>query len=60
MLSPLLQLPEIHYPIPVELPPYLQDYRAPLLQHPATRWAVGIYRLHRGRSAEVLRRSAAA
>ncbi len=28
---------------------------SPLLQHPATRWAVDIYRLHRGRSAEVPR-----
>jgi glutathione S-transferase len=60
MLSPLLQPPEIQYPLRVELPPYLQDYRATLLQHPATQWAAGIYRLHRGRSAEVPRRPAAA
>jgi glutathione S-transferase len=60
MLSPLLQPPEIQYPLRVELPPYLQDYRATLLPHPATQWAAGIYRLHRGRSAEVSRRSAAA
>ena len=40
------------------LPPYLQDYRAALLQHPATQWAAGVYRLHRGRAAEVSRRSA--
>jgi glutathione S-transferase len=60
MLSPLLQPPEIQYPLRIELPPYLQDYRATLLQHPATQWASGIYRLHRGRSAEVSRRSAAA
>ena len=58
LLSPLLQPPEIQYPLRVELPPYLQDYRATLLQHPATQWAAGIYRLHRGRSAEVARRSA--
>jgi glutathione S-transferase len=60
MLSPLLQPPEIQYPMRVELPPYLQDYRATLLQHPAAQWAAKIYRLHRGRSAEVSRRSAAA
>jgi len=60
MLGALLQPPEIQYPLRVELPPYLQDYRDTLLQHPATRWAAGIYRLHRGRSAEVSRRSAAA
>ena len=60
LLSPLLQPPEIQYPLRVELPPYLQDYRATLLQHPATQWAAGIYRLHRSRSAEVSRRSGAA
>ena len=43
----------------VELPAYLQDYRATLLQHPAAQWAVGIYRLHRGHSAEVPKRTAA-
>ena len=54
LLGALLQPPEIQYPLRVDLPPYLQDYRATLLQHPATQWAAGIYRLHRGRSAEVL------
>jgi len=60
MLSPLLQPPEIQYPLRIELPPYLQEYRAALLEHPATQWAVGIYRLHRGRSAEVSRGSGVA
>jgi glutathione S-transferase len=60
MLSPLLQPPEIQYPVRVELPPYLQGYRATLLRHPAAQWAAAIYRLHRGRSAEISRRSAAA
>jgi glutathione S-transferase len=59
LLSPLLQPAEIQYPLGVELPPYLQDYRAALLEHPAAQWAVGIYRLHRGRSAEVPRAPAA-
>ena len=59
LLGALLQPPEIQYPLRVELPPYLQDYRATLLQHPAAQWAVDIYRLHRGRSAEVSRRPAA-
>lgn len=53
MLSPVLQPPEIQYPLRVDLPSYLLDYRATLLQHPATRWAADIYRLHRGHSAEV-------
>jgi hypothetical protein len=43
----------------VELPPYLKDYRATLLQHPAAQWAASIYRLHRGHSAEVSKRAAA-
>jgi len=60
LLSPLLQPSEIQYPLRVELPGYLQDYRATVLQHPAARWAAGIYRLHRGRSAEVSHRSTAA
>ena len=60
MLAALLELPEVQYPLRVELPPYLQDYRATLLPHPTTQWAAGVYQLHRGRSAEVPRRSAAA
>ncbi len=59
LLGALLQPPEIQYPLQVELPSYLGDYRATVLRHPAAQWAAGIYRLHRGRSAEVSRRSAA-
>jgi glutathione S-transferase len=58
LLGPLLQPPEIQYPLRVELPPYLQDYRASLLRHPAMQWAADIYRLHRGGSAAVSRRPA--
>jgi glutathione S-transferase len=53
MLSVLLQPPEIQYPLCVALPPYLQDYRATLVLHPAMQWAADIYRLHRGYSAAV-------
>jgi glutathione S-transferase len=60
MLGPALQPPEIQYPLRVELPTYLRDYRTGLLRHPAMQWAAGIYRLHRGRSAEIPRRPAAA
>jgi glutathione S-transferase len=56
LLGALVQPPELQYPRRVELPPYLEDYRASLLRHPATKWTVSIYRLHRGRSAEVPRR----
>jgi len=59
LLGAILQPPEIQYPLRVDLPAYLQDYRATLLQHPAAHWAAGIYRLHRGQSAEVRRRPAA-
>ena len=59
LLGALLQPPEIQYPLEVELPAYLKDYRAALLGHPAAQWAVGIYRQHRGRSMEVARRAAA-
>ena len=58
MLGVLLQPPEIQYPIRVELPAYLQDYRATLLQHPAMQWAIDMYRLHRGHSAEAPRAAA--
>jgi len=58
LLAALLQRPEIQYPLRVELSPYLKDYRATLLRHPAAQWAVGIYRLHRGYSAEIAKRTA--
>jgi len=58
MLGVLLQPPELQYPLRVELPSYLRDYRAALLQHPATQWAAVMYRLHRGGSAAVSRRPA--
>ena len=58
LLGPMLQPPEIQYPFQVEFPPYMQEHRAGLLQHPAALWATGIYRLHRGRSAEVSRGAA--
>jgi glutathione S-transferase len=59
LLGALLQPHEIQYPLRVELPPYLKDYRATLLRHPAAEWAVDIYRLHRGCSAEIAKRTAA-
>lgn len=55
MLSPLLQPPGIQYPHGIELPPYLADYRATVLRHPAAQWAFELYRTHRGSSAAVSR-----
>ena len=60
LLGPLVQPPEIQYPITAEWPPYLQDYRAHVLEHPAGRWAALMYQLHRGASAEIARPAAAA
>ncbi|HSW12312.1 MAG TPA: glutathione S-transferase [Solimonas sp.] len=57
LLCPLLQPPEIQYPLRVELPRHLQEYRAGLLAHPAMGWAAAVYRQHRGRSAEIARPS---
>ena len=53
LLGVLLRPPELQYPLQVELPAYLLDYRADVLRHPAAQLAAEIYRLHRGRSAEV-------
>jgi glutathione S-transferase len=58
LLGVLLQPPEIQYPMQVALPLYLKDYRDAVLRHPAAQWAAGIYRLHRGHSAEVARHAA--
>jgi glutathione S-transferase len=55
MIGALMQPPEIQYPLRVELPPYLKDYRAALQRHPAAQWSADIYRLHRGASAAVSR-----
>ncbi len=55
LLGVLLQPPELQYPAAAALPPYLQEYRGGLLQHPAMHWAAGIFRQHRGSSAEVAR-----
>jgi glutathione S-transferase len=60
LLGPLLQPTEIQYPPQVDLPLYLQDYRATVLRHPSAQWAAGIYRVHRGHSAEVPKRTGAA
>jgi glutathione S-transferase len=52
LLGPILRPPEIQYPLQVELPPYIKEYRASILAHPAAQWATGIYRLHRGQNYE--------
>ena len=55
LVGPLLQPPEIQYPLQVELPSYIQEYRSRLLPHPTVQWAAEIYRRHRGVSAEIPR-----
>jgi hypothetical protein len=59
MLGALLQPAEIQYPLGLELLPYLQEYRAAFLEHPAAPWAAGIYRTCRGTCAAVSRQTAA-
>ena len=57
LLAPLVQPPEIQYPLEVELPSYVKEYRAALLQHPTMQWAADVYRRHRGQSAETKSRN---
>jgi len=58
MLSPILQPPEIQYPLRLELPAYVQDYRAALLRHPATEWAAAISATPRSFRRSVMRERA--
>ena len=60
LLSPLLQPPQIQYPIEVELPGYAREYRDKLLRHPAFDWAREIYARQRGASKQVSRGAAQA
>jgi glutathione S-transferase len=55
MFAALLQLPEIQYPLRTSLPDYHQHFRDAIAGHPAAQWIAGIYRRHRGHSAEVPR-----
>ena len=60
LLGALLRPPELHYKQGAELPPYLQSYRDAIAAHPAAQWAMGLYRRHRGASAEIVREGAPA
>jgi glutathione S-transferase len=60
LLGVLIQPPEMQYPLPAAQPAYHQHYRDGVMRHPAAAWAAGIYRLHRGHSAEIPRTRAAA
>jgi glutathione S-transferase len=53
MFAALLELPEIQYPVRAPLPDYHRRYRDTVAAHPAAQWIVGIYRRHRGGSAEI-------
>jgi glutathione S-transferase len=53
LLAPLLQPPELQYPLAVTLPESLQQYRDGVARHPAAQWTLEMYRRHRGSSAEV-------
>jgi glutathione S-transferase len=60
LLGVVIQPPEMQYPVTVPRPAYHEEYRADLMRHPAAEWAAGIYRRHRGTSAEVAGTRAAA
>jgi glutathione S-transferase len=53
LLGPVVQPPELEYPLPLPLPRSLLDYRASLARHPVFEWVSEMYRRHRGKSAEV-------
>ncbi len=51
LLSPLVTPKEFPYPFPAAMPAPMAEARAQLGEHPALKWAAGIYAKHRGRSA---------
>jgi glutathione S-transferase len=53
LLCPLTQPPEYPYPFPGPLPEPAASFGASLAERPGFRWALEMYRRHRGRSAEV-------
>ena len=53
LLLPILDNTLLQYPYPTNRPPRWEEWTASLEGHPALVWANGIYRAHRGRSAEV-------
>lgn len=55
LLGVLLRPPELEYPSRVALPPYVEEYRAGVMEHPAARWAMEVYRRCRGVSAAIRR-----
>jgi glutathione S-transferase len=55
LLCPVLQPAEIQYPLTVELPASIREYQDEVKRHPAAQWAAGMYRRHRGKSAEAAR-----
>jgi glutathione S-transferase len=55
LLCPLMQPAEIQYPMTVTLPDSVREWSDEVKRHPAAQWSLGIYRRHRGTSAEVRR-----
>jgi glutathione S-transferase len=53
LLSPLVLPPELEYPPAGPLPAALASYRESLRDHATFGWVAGMYRRHRGVSAEV-------
>lgn len=53
ILTAILRPPEFPYPLPEPWPAGLVALRAEIAEHPASRWALDIYRRHRAASAEI-------
>ena len=53
LLWPLVMPKEFPYPLPATIPAPMAQARAQLAEHPALKWAAGIYAKHRGKSAAV-------
>ncbi len=52
LLAPIIVPPEFPYPYPEPLPDAFESMRATFTEHPSCRWALDVYRRHRGTSAE--------
>lgn len=54
LLGPILQPPQMEYPLGGTMPEPVEELRATLAQHPAWDWLLGIWQRHRGSSSEVI------
>lgn len=53
LLAPIIVPPEFPYSYPEPFPEAFEAMRKTFLSHPSCTWALGVYRAHRGTSAEI-------